>query len=134
MASRNKVDIRIGGKDYTLVGAESDEYIQKVGLYVDRKMTEITRSNSRLSTAMSAVLTALNVADEYFKAHENELGYKKELKKFMDELEALKEEKRRLQEEMTELKGQNVALQLELAKKETELKEVRNSLDKVGQL
>jgi cell division protein ZapA len=37
MTPKNKVNVRIAGKDYTLVGTESDEYIQKVGLYIDKR-------------------------------------------------------------------------------------------------
>ena len=34
MSQRNKVEVRIAGKDYKLVGVDSDEHIQKIGLYV----------------------------------------------------------------------------------------------------
>jgi cell division protein ZapA len=36
---------------------------------------------------MAAVLTAINVADDFFKAYESEAALKKELKKTQDELE-----------------------------------------------
>lgn len=128
---KNKVELRIAGKDYTIVGTESEEYIQRVGLYIDRKMNEVMRVNSKLSTSMAAVLTAMNVADDYFKCYESEAQLKKELKKLQEQLGELKEEKRRLTEENSTLSSSNSAMQLELAKKETELREVRNSLDKV---
>lgn len=131
MVVKNKVEVRIAGKDYTLVGAESDEYIQKVGLYVDRKMNEILKNNSKLSTSLAAVLTALNVADDFFKTHESEINLKKELKRAQEELETLKEEKKRLTEENASLSAKSTSLQLELAKREAELREVRNSMDKI---
>lgn len=130
MTAKNKVEIRIAGKDYTVVGVESEEYIQRVGLYIDKKMNEIMRLNSKLSTSMAAVLTAINVADDYFKSHESEINLKKELKKLTEEHEALKSEKRRLSEENSTLGAMNTSLQLELAKREAELREVRNSIDK----
>ena len=37
MTVKNKVYVRIAGKDYTLMGVESDEYIQKIGMYIDKK-------------------------------------------------------------------------------------------------
>lgn len=129
MTVKNKVEVRIAGKEYTLVGVESDEYIQKVGLYIDRKMNEIMRVNSRLSTSMAAVLTSINVADDFFKAHENELQLKKELERNLDEIERLREECRRLSEENASLSSRNTSMQVELAKREAELTEVRNSLD-----
>lgn len=134
MTNKNKVEVRIAGKDYTLVGAESEEYIQKIGLYIDKKMNEIMKTNSKLSTSMAAVLTAINVADDYFKTHENESVLKKELKRCQDELEKLREENRRLAAENVSLGSKSTALQLELAKREAELNEVRSSMEKVSRL
>ncbi len=127
MAGKNKVEVKIAGKDYTLMGIESDEYIQKIGLYVDKKMNEIMRFNSTLSTSMAAVLTAINVADDYFKSHENEVLAKKELKHLQEEVEKLREEGKRLAEENSVLNKKANGLQLELAKREAELNEVRKS-------
>lgn len=130
LTAKNKVDIRIAGKDYTIVGVESEEYIQRVGLYIDRKMIEIMKVNNKLSTSMAAVLTAINVADDYFRNHESEVNLKKELKKLTEDHEALKIEKKRLSDENSSLGSMNTNLQLELAKREAELREVRNSYDK----
>ncbi len=130
MTSKNKVVIRIAGKDYTLVGMESDEYIQKVGLYIDKKMNEILMRNNRLSTSLAAVLTAINVADDFFKARETEQSLRKENHTVNEELEKLREEIRQLREENSGLSAKNTTLQLELAKREAELGEVRNSIDK----
>lgn len=130
LTAKNKVEIRIAGKDYTVVGVESEEYIQRVGLYIDRKMNEIMKVNNKLSTSMVAVLTAINVADDYLKNHESELNLKKEFKKLSEDYEALKNEKKRFYEENSALGSMNTSLQLELAKREAELREVRNSFDK----
>lgn len=129
MAEKNKVEVRIAGKDYTLVGAEPDEYIQKIALYIDKKMNGIMKANHKLSTSMAAVLTAVNVAHDYFKSLESGEGFNKELKEAMEELEALRNEKKHLSAENATLSNANSNLQLELAKREAELREVRNSLD-----
>ena len=131
MAEKNRVEVRIAGKDYTLVGTESEEYIQKVALYMDKKINEIMRVNSKLSTSMASILSAINVADDYFKAYENALNLSKELKDAKNEIERLKEENRRLTNENAIVSNKNTNLQLELAKREAELNEVRNSLEKI---
>lgn len=131
VTGKNKVEVRIAGKDYTLVGTESDEYMQKVGLYVDKKMHEVMRLNNKLSTSMAAVLTALNIVDDFFKCHESEGVLRKELKKLQEELNRAKADKKHLAEENSTLSSRNTTLQLELAKREAELKEVRNSIDKM---
>lgn len=130
MTVKNKVEVRIAGKDYTLVGIESDEYLHKIGLYVDKKMAEIMRVNNKLSTSMAAVLTALNVSDDFFKSRESEINLKKELKRAQEEVEKLTEDNKRLSEDNSSFSTRNTNLQLELAKREAELKEVRNMLDK----
>ena len=130
MTLKNKVVIRISGKDYTLVGVESDEYIQKVGLYIDKKMNEILIRNNRLSTSFAAVLTAINVGDDFFKSRESEFHILKEKEGMIEELERLRSENILFKEEHNTLSSKNTSLQLELAKREAELGEVRNSINK----
>ncbi len=61
---RQTTVVRIGGLDYTLASTNSEEYMHRVAIYVDRKMEEIMKNNPKLSTQMAAVLVALNTADE----------------------------------------------------------------------
>ena len=68
---KNKIRVRISDVDYTLVSTEPPEYIHKVAYIVDKKMTEIIKTNSRLSSAMAAILTAVNLADEQLKSLES---------------------------------------------------------------
>ena len=128
MAEKTKVDVLIAGITYTIIGYESDEYIQRVGLYVDKKMNDILRGSGKLSTSGVAVLTALNVADDYFKSHENELSFKKEIVAAKLETEKLLEENILLEEKNRELAEKCGKLQIEVAKREAELAEVRNNI------
>ena len=127
MAERNKVTLRIAGKDYKIMGSESDEYMQRVGLYIDRKMNEITKSSVKLNTAMASILAAINVADDYFKAREAETYYKDELIKIKRQIEEMRKNDEQIKNELEKVKRQNTELQLSLAKREAELAEVRNS-------
>ncbi|HOV27043.1 MAG TPA: cell division protein ZapA [Pseudobacteroides sp.] len=131
MDVKNKVNVRIAGKDYTLVGVESEEYIQKIGLFIDKKMNEIMKINPRLSTSMAAVLTAINIADDYYKSFENEKKLQKDLSDLTAEFERLKEVNKALASENAALQSKNTELQLELAKKEAELGGVKNTIGKV---
>jgi cell division protein ZapA len=127
VADKNKVNVRIAGKDYTLVGSEPEEYIQKVALYVDKKLNTIMNQNSKLSTSMASVLTAINVADDYFKARENIDNLSKELNALREEVQKLRDENTSLTNENAVLANKNTNYQLQLAKREAELNEVRNS-------
>ena len=72
MATKNSVQVLIGGKVYTLGGYESDEYLQKVAGYLDQKIAEVDQNeNSRtLAYDRKRILVELNIADDYFKARE----------------------------------------------------------------
>jgi cell division protein ZapA len=67
MGEIRKTLVRIGGRDYMMKGFESEEYIHKVAIYVDKKMAEISKCQPNLSTSMLMVLTATNLADEVIK-------------------------------------------------------------------
>ena len=132
MPDKNRVEVRIAGKDYRIRGVESDEYLQKIALYVDKKMSEIMKKDNKLSTFMVAVLTAINVADDYLKTRESEYNLKRELENANNRIQALIAENKRIAALNEELSKNNTELQLELAKREAELREVRNSLEKMS--
>ena len=62
--SRTKTCVKIDNKEYTIVGDEDEEYIHKVAILVDREMKNVRDNCSKLSTSMTAVLTAINLADK----------------------------------------------------------------------
>ncbi|WP_424565525.1 cell division protein ZapA [Tepidibacillus fermentans] len=64
---KNRLTISIYGQQYTIVGKASSNYLRMVSGYVDDKMRQIAGSNARLDTTKIAVLTAVNIADEYFR-------------------------------------------------------------------
>ena len=132
MSEKNKVAVRIAGNEYVITGSESPEYIQKIALFVDRKVMEITRKNHLLSTSMASVLAAINMADEMFRANEelkNTASVLSELKKKHQEL---LEEAQRIKAENAKLKEMESQLRIELTRRETELKEVRNTLNTIS--
>ena len=118
---KNKMKVRINGMDYILVSAESDEYIQKVALIVDKKMGEITQANPRLSTAMSAVLSAVNLADQYLVSEEDNNALRKKISEYTGELKKLKDELEECKLELEINRETLHDLQIEIAKKDTEL-------------
>lgn len=72
---KNKVTVKIYGQKYTVVGEASAEHVEKIAEYVNQKMEEIGEKSPYLDTSRVSVLTALNIADEYFRLQEeyNEL-------------------------------------------------------------
>ena len=95
MSSKNKTEVLIDGKIYTMSGYESEEYLQRVATYLNNKISEIKSMDGyhRLSSDLQAILLNLNTADDYFKVKkpadnlENELAEKdKELYEIKHEL------------------------------------------------
>ena len=70
MSAKNRTEVVINGQIFVISGYESEEYIQKVGYYLNNKLTEIQKLESykRQSNDMKSILVQLNIADDYFKA------------------------------------------------------------------
>ena len=75
---KQKVTVRVAGKEYTLVSADKPEYMARVAAYVDRKISEVIVA-SRLPSATASVLVALTIADELMKAHDENTRLRREL-------------------------------------------------------
>lgn len=114
MSERNKLEVKIQGRQYTIVANEPDEYIYKIASYVDKKITEVSEMNARLSMDMASVLAAINLADEYFKSQQSEDHLRKQVLEYVDEA-------KRADERYRELELENRELQVKLKEKEEEL-------------
>ena len=102
----NHVAVTICGDEYTLVAEESAAYMQKVGSYVDGKMTEILET-ARVGRVDAAVLTAVNIADELFKAQSAAEQLRSQIKGYLDQAS-------KAQSEVSELKREVFRLQQKL--------------------
>lgn len=116
MEEKTKTIVRIYGADYTLVGTESEEYIQKVCLHVDKKMREVGLGTP-LSTAKVSVLAAINMSDEYHKTKALLEDTQAELKKYKEDSVQTRGEAKALKEENAYLRDEVQRLKIELAKK-----------------
>lgn len=64
----NKVNVRIYGQEYTIAGEKDEETIRKIASHVNDKMRQLGRGFSTGGQGTLAVLTAINITDEYFDA------------------------------------------------------------------
>ena len=83
---KQKTTVRVAGKEYTLVSSDSPEHLARVAAYVDRKISE-TALATRLTSDKAAVLTALNIADELMKSHDENSRLRRELMTLRQALE-----------------------------------------------
>ncbi len=68
---KNKVTVEIYGESYAVKGDAEIEQIERVAALIDERMRRTARSNPRLSTTKIAVLTALNIADEFLRLEQD---------------------------------------------------------------
>ncbi|MCM3759703.1 cell division protein ZapA [Halalkalibacter oceani] len=78
---KQRTTVTIYGQQYTVVGHEPPTHVMEVAQMVDEKMREIRKRNPYLDTTRLAVLTAVNVVDEYKKLLEEHEKALKELKR-----------------------------------------------------
>ena len=112
MAAKNNVQVIIDGKVYTLSGYEDEEYLNKVAMYINNKLTELKATDSfkRLNKEVQNTLVYLNIADDYYK-----------VKKQADLLEIETEDKSK---EIYEIKREMIELQMKLEEAEKQIEEL----------
>ena len=98
MEATKKMSITINGKQYIVNHNESDEYVHKIGQYVNRKIAETSIGGMKLVEPTATVMACINITDELFKS-------RKQLQKAEDDIELLKKEKRELELRLSRLQG-----------------------------
>ncbi len=82
----NRLTVKLDGQEYTIVSEESREYMLEVSDMVNSKLVDIKIQNNRLSSAMAAMLVALNLGDELKKSERAAQAKFEELKAENEEL------------------------------------------------
>ena len=128
MGERNKVVVKIASNEYTLIGEESPEYIQRVAGLVDRKTREILRVDSSLSTAQTAVLASINMGDEALKQHPLAEAHLRKIREMEKQMDASAEESEALRQEINAARNNLTRIKQELIRSETENRDLREQL------
>lgn len=88
---KKTITVSIGGNNYRLLSAENEEYTQKVADHVDGMIQDLL-SQGNISIIDAAVLTSVNLADEYFKALETSESLRTQVKDYLEESGRMKME------------------------------------------
>lgn len=86
---KNRISVRLMGRDYSLLSDQPPERVQTVARYIDRKMREL-QITARVPETVLPVLTALTVGDELFIAQQENIRLKRELTAMAEEMEQLR--------------------------------------------
>ena len=102
---KNKTKITIDGKSFTLMGQESEEHMQQVAAYIDRKMQEIRRNSKAVAvdSSLAYILTSINVADDYFKELQQTLEMQKCLDDAQRQIIAERTQREQLEEQLEKI-------------------------------
>lgn len=76
--AKQTLEVRVAGKNYTLVSSDPPEYVRRVAEYVDRRLSE-TDAVTNLPFVNVATLTCFNLADELIKAKDELTKLKRRL-------------------------------------------------------
>lgn len=141
MNKQTDTDVIINGKKYTLSGYESNDYMQRVASYLNKKYSEMTQQADfrYLDKETQNVLLQLNIADDFFKL-KNQMKHKEndsdtksneifdlkhEIIALQTKLEACEKELAQAKEKYYEEEKKNIRL-------ETELKEAKQRTERAG--
>lgn len=137
-ADKTKVAVDIYGMQYRLSGNESEDHLRRVAEQVDAQMRKIAAGYPRLDLPRLAVLSAVNIADDFLKLQEQrerersglEQNRSNEQQALQHKYDELSGEHRRVQEQLRaaraqeeQLKDQLEALRDEYAKLQSEYNE-----------
>lgn len=100
---KNKITVRINGSEYILTGDEKEDYLFSIANYVDKKIKEIANQNTKHSTTSAAVLGALTIADELYKARAENAVLKERVNEPMEKYEAIVKKYQEMEEKYKSL-------------------------------
>jgi cell division protein ZapA len=91
-ANTRVVSVEIGGQRYPIRSTLDAAYVAELAAYVDEKMGLAARESTTGDTLKVAVLAALNIADELFRARSAEGTVNTHWRRKAEELERLVDE------------------------------------------
>jgi cell division protein ZapA len=86
------LNVEILGQKLTISSDSDEGYMLRVAGYVDGKMQELLQSSKAIARSNIAVLTALNIADEYHRLKDAHDAMLSKLDQLSNRLESLIEE------------------------------------------
>ena len=94
MNEKNDIKVIINNKQYTISGYESEEYIQRIAIFLNSKYLELSKEDGykHLNDTYKNLMMQINLADEYYKMVEKSEDLQKEIEKRDKELFEIKHE------------------------------------------
>lgn len=87
---QNRVTVTVAGHNFVLLAQEGAEYVHHVADYVNDQLHQTQGSGSDMSQMDCALLTCLNIADQYLKDKESGENLRQQIKDLLEENAQLK--------------------------------------------
>jgi cell division protein ZapA len=136
MSPKNDTKVLIGGNVYTLSGDESEEYIQRIALYINNKMKEVNFSENgkQLNTRLLSILLAINIADDLFKSEDKVKRLKNILESKDNIIKELGSDIITLQSKLEEKEKEKQSIETRINSLQDELTKYKNELNEYIEL
>jgi cell division protein ZapA len=72
--SKTRTTVYLAGQEFRLSSERSEEHLQKLAVFINKRINDVQAANSTLSTFECALLAMYKLADEY---HESKEAYDK---------------------------------------------------------
>ena len=89
---QNRVTVTLAGRSYVLLAQEGEEYVQQVADFVNDHLRQTLEGNSNMTQVDCALLTCLNIADQYLKDKDSGENLRQQIKDLLEENALLKME------------------------------------------
>lgn len=86
---QNRVTVTVAGHNYTLLAEEGEDYVRRVADFVNEQMRQ-TQEGTEISQLDCALLTCLNIADQYAKDKVASANLRQQIKNLLEENAQLK--------------------------------------------
>ena len=89
MSAKTVVKVNIVGDEYSIRTDEAPEHTRAVAEYLDKAIRKVMSSGSVIETNKAAILAALQITDELFKARDGSGELSESIKRLSDEVRRL---------------------------------------------
>jgi cell division protein ZapA len=72
------IEVEIFGQRFTVASEDEEDYVKKIATYVDQKMRYIAETTKTAVPLRVAIMAAMSIADEYYKAADREAEIERE--------------------------------------------------------
>lgn len=128
MNTKRKVTVQIEGRNYSVITADDEKYVQNVADEVIAQIKEIIRSSHHLDTRDCAILAALNFCDDRNKALRNKKECISKADKIIRQTNDLNKQCTEYKNRLAEVINENTALTRKYLRLEKENQQLRNAL------